>query len=148
MRCPDCNKFVSLEFAEPEPEEMDIDYDYDKRGPDQEHVSFTVTVDVRLVRNCAYCGQELKEGTLTLEGSDVLGHEMKDGCETASRDGRGEPDRGRRREVQEVVLRGRGRVRHPVLVPKEGGGCAFHRIGLGQDGSVRDGRTGLREEQR
>jgi hypothetical protein len=81
MRCPDCSKFVSLEFQEPEPEEMDLDYDYDKGGPDQEHVTFTVTVDVRLVRNCADCGQELKEGTLTLEGSDVLGHEMKPDCE-------------------------------------------------------------------
>lgn len=53
MRCPDCNKFVGLEFADPEVERLEIDGD-------------EVACEVRIVRNCAECGQELKEAQLEL----------------------------------------------------------------------------------
>lgn len=54
MRCPNCNKFVSLELGEPELQ--DISYD---RG--------VVTISVRIVRTCADCGEELKEAILDME---------------------------------------------------------------------------------
>lgn len=56
MRCPSCNKFVSFD-AESDPE---IDgEDVDKEG--------NVTASVRIVNNCADCGEELKEATFDLE---------------------------------------------------------------------------------
>jgi len=58
MRCPDCNKFASMEFAEPEVETLEID--------DDGHISCTV----RLTRTCAECGTELKEGTLEFTNED------------------------------------------------------------------------------
>ena len=47
MRCPDCNKFVSIEMAEPELE--------------LELGEGEVTGTVRLVQTCADCGTELAE---------------------------------------------------------------------------------------
>lgn len=58
MRCPDCMKFVSLDFAEPE---LDGDPEVSEDGE--------VTCQVRLVRTCGECGQDLKEATLDLAGA-------------------------------------------------------------------------------
>jgi hypothetical protein len=56
MRCPDCSKFVSLEFNEPE---LEGDLDVTEEG--------VVTGSVRIVRACADCGTELKEASFDLE---------------------------------------------------------------------------------
>jgi hypothetical protein len=54
-RCPDCGKFVSLEMGDPEVEEPTID----EGGQ--------ISVEVRLVLNCAECSTVMKETNLTLE---------------------------------------------------------------------------------
>jgi len=51
MRCPDCNKFVSMETQEPEINTLEVE------NCDGE---ITVTIDGRTLRNCADCGTELK----------------------------------------------------------------------------------------
>ncbi len=48
MRCPECNKFVSMEAGDPEVEDITI-------------LDDEVKCTVRLVVNCAECGNELKE---------------------------------------------------------------------------------------
>lgn len=78
MRCPDCQKFVSLEFQDPEVESIEIE-------------GLTVTAMVRIVRVCAECSQEMKEATLEmsaeLDASEFADHwdeekgEPREGCE-------------------------------------------------------------------
>jgi hypothetical protein len=64
MRCPDCNKFVGLEMADPEVESIEVSEDG------------TVTATVHIVRNCAECGTELKSADLEMECEvDVSGHD-------------------------------------------------------------------------
>ena len=58
MRCPDCSKFVALDFAEPE---LDGDPEVSEDGE--------VTCQVRIVRTCGECGGEMKEATLNLAGT-------------------------------------------------------------------------------
>jgi hypothetical protein len=63
MRCPNCNKFVPLELQEPEVNgDPELSY---SNGDDSVTVSLE---DVRIVRTCEECGEELKEATLSLEG--------------------------------------------------------------------------------
>ena len=57
MRCPDCNKFVSMEMSEPELE-GELDFDPETQA---------VTGSVRIERTCAECGTLLKEGQLEME---------------------------------------------------------------------------------
>jgi len=65
MRCPDCSKFVSLELQEPEENSAEFD---PQTG--------TIEAEYRLVRNCADCGTELKETTISLSGEvDVAEHQ-------------------------------------------------------------------------
>lgn len=59
MRCPDCNKFVGLENGDLEAD-LSVESDGDKG---------TVTGTVRVVRNCAECGQELKEANFDVDES-------------------------------------------------------------------------------
>lgn len=54
MRCPDCNKFVSLELGEEPEAELEVS-------------DGVVTGTVQIVRNCADCGTELKEATFDVE---------------------------------------------------------------------------------
>lgn len=68
MRCPDCNKFVSLELQEPEFDSLEVSVTKSEErdaGPD----GFVahVTGSCRIVRNCGECGQELKEATLEID---------------------------------------------------------------------------------
>ena len=56
MRCASCNRFVSFD-AETEPEVDSLEID--EAG--------IVTGSVRIVNNCAECGEELKEATFDLE---------------------------------------------------------------------------------
>lgn len=100
-RCPDCNKFVSLETNEPEEDSIEIDSEptatsseeseesegsgaegetvepsENKPEPRTGHISATY----RIVRVCADCGTELKEATIEME-EDVeipAGHEGDD----------------------------------------------------------------------
>ena len=53
MRCPNCNKFVSLEFQEPELQDISVSRDI-------------ISASVRIVRCCAECGEELKEAILDI----------------------------------------------------------------------------------
>jgi hypothetical protein len=55
MRCPDCNKFVSLETQEPEVSDLQVEHNppADKQS---EH-TFTITGSVRIVRVCGECGR-------------------------------------------------------------------------------------------
>lgn len=53
MRCPDCNKFVGLDEADPE---LDLSVE-----------DAVVSGTVRIVRTCAECGQELKEASFDVE---------------------------------------------------------------------------------
>lgn len=55
MRCPDCNKFVSMENGEPEVNSVEVD--------SEGHVN----AEVHLTRNCAECSTELKDYTFELE---------------------------------------------------------------------------------
>lgn len=67
MRCPDCQKFVSLEFADPEVDSLEVG-------------DGAVSCTVRIVRNCGECGQELKEATLEL--SHDIDHDTEKGKHT------------------------------------------------------------------
>jgi len=58
-RCPECNKFCSLEMEEPELDSCEAD----------EGVLY---VNVRLLKNCADCGTEVREAYLELEIPFVL----------------------------------------------------------------------------
>lgn len=84
MRCPDCNKFVSFDEADPEVDELEIDDDGQ------------ITCSVRITNTCAECGTELKEATLELEDEVAVdGHSGDDhelqiieaGTERTSRSG-------------------------------------------------------------
>lgn len=55
MRCPDCAKFTGLEFGDPEVVDEQLDSDGD------------IHVEVRIVRTCSECSQELKEATLSFD---------------------------------------------------------------------------------
>lgn len=58
MRCPDCQKFVSLEMQEPEDVELEMQKD---------DTGVQIHMTCRIVRTCAECGQEMKEATLEVE---------------------------------------------------------------------------------
>lgn len=57
MRCPDCNKFTSLDNGDPEVESIEASVD--------ENV--TITAQVRGTRNCADCGTTLKELSMEMQ---------------------------------------------------------------------------------
>ncbi len=59
-RCPDCNKFVSLNCEEePEIEEIELTENDD---------SISFTTSARIVNTCEDCGTEMKEANLDFEG--------------------------------------------------------------------------------
>lgn len=74
MRCPDCNKFVSLETGEPEEQSLEINH--------EDGDTYRITGEFRVPRNCAECSQELKEGVFqfdfTTEVKDVKEEERKE----------------------------------------------------------------------
>lgn len=74
MRCPDCNKFVSLEMQDPEVECLDATTDAPADA--QSERTFTITGSVRVVRCCAECGQEMKEANLDIEQEVELGENV------------------------------------------------------------------------
>jgi hypothetical protein len=64
MRCPDCNKFVSMDTSDPEVGNLEFDIG-----------SMMVMAQVRIERTCSDCGTGLKEANLELswsaEGEDA-----------------------------------------------------------------------------
>jgi len=58
-RCPNCEKFVSLETEDPEIQSDEISGDEDE--------GYAVIGEVRIVRICADCSEELKEAILEFE---------------------------------------------------------------------------------
>lgn len=65
-RCPDCNKFVSYEEAEPEVEGVEVE-------------DGIITAQVRIVNTCGECGTELTEFTFDLEIDLNLDEVIKEG---------------------------------------------------------------------
>lgn len=65
-RCPDCNKFVSYEEAEPEVEDVNVE-------------DGIITATVRIVNTCGECGTELTEFTFDLEIDLNLDEVIKEG---------------------------------------------------------------------
>jgi len=75
-RCPDCNRFVSLEQEEPE-----ADVDITSREPIVDtQQELTITGSVRLVLVCAECGTEMAEANLDVEEEHTFCH-AKSGCQ-------------------------------------------------------------------
>lgn len=62
-RCPDCNKFVSLETQEPEVESLELDVVRNADGP----VGLLVTAEIKIIRACQECGTEIRTATLSFE---------------------------------------------------------------------------------
>lgn len=56
MRCPDCNKFVAYDDAEPEVQSLEVNDDG------------AVTASVTRTLTCAECGTELKSAEIELNG--------------------------------------------------------------------------------
>jgi uncharacterized Zn finger protein (UPF0148 family) len=85
MRCPTCEKFVSLELQEPESPDVSVEYNGDPdarrsrthglgflgRAP-----GFIITGSIRIVRTCAECGEELKEATLDIDQEVEVGEDL------------------------------------------------------------------------
>lgn len=68
MRCPDCNKFVGLEFQDPE--DVNLDMSGEELTDDGE-LCLLVSMQCRIVRNCADCGNELKEANLEVSDDEA-----------------------------------------------------------------------------
>jgi len=73
MRCPDCNKFVSLELGDVEDIEVNL---RDQRAGGG---LASLIVEARIVRTCQECGTELKEASFEMEAdatADLTAHEQ------------------------------------------------------------------------
>lgn len=73
MRCPDCNKFVSMDFSDPEVEQITVS--------EEGEVEATVT----LTRTCADCGNDLKTASLEMTSDlskECEGHVNAEGTDT------------------------------------------------------------------
>lgn len=68
MRCPDCNKFVSMETAEPQVDS--IETSFRREGP-LDGV-FEINCSGQTERNCADCGTTLKSCSWDAEGEERL----------------------------------------------------------------------------
>jgi hypothetical protein len=78
-RCPDCNKFVPFEQAEPEID-LSVDLAQEENGSPGEA---TVSGTCRLLLNCGECGTEMAEANpdveieVALEHKDAADHEVE-----------------------------------------------------------------------
>lgn len=73
MRCPDCNKFVSMEFSDPTVEEINVSEDGE------------VEANVTLTRTCTDCGSDLKTATLEMTSDctkECIDHVNTEGSDT------------------------------------------------------------------
>jgi hypothetical protein len=73
-RCPDCNKFVSFEQADPEVE-LEVELAKEEDGKPAE---VNVTGTVRLVLNCGECSTEMAEANPDFEIEVPLTHQEAD----------------------------------------------------------------------
>lgn len=81
MRCPDCNKFVGLDFEAPE-EPDTFDFDVGLSDDEKRAESVVVEATVRIVRTCADCGAELKEAELEMSSeAEFVEHDLGPDCE-------------------------------------------------------------------
>ncbi len=69
-RCPDCNKFVSVEMSDPELDDLEVDPEGN------------ITGTVRLIQTCADCGAELAEANIEVSESVEFTH--AEGCKEES----------------------------------------------------------------
>jgi len=68
-RCPDCNKFVSLEMEDPDVQECDIE-------PSEDGKAGIMRLTVQLTKSCAECGCVMTGKTLEVEiDVDLTGFE-------------------------------------------------------------------------
>lgn len=65
MRCESCQKFASLETGDPEVNTLEVS--------DLGNGNVQVNYEIRIVRNCADCGTEMKETTLDGQEEVELG---------------------------------------------------------------------------
>lgn len=76
MKCPSCNKFAGLDFQDPEIQSEQ--FEDDGSG----------SASVRIVRNAACCGDEMKEATLEYEDiqmpEELLKKHKKKACELSA----------------------------------------------------------------
>lgn len=71
-RCPDCNRFVSLD-ASTEPEaDLEVQIVELKRPEEEDLLEVTLTGTVRIVNCCAECGAELSEYTFDIDEVDTV----------------------------------------------------------------------------
>lgn len=63
MRCPNCQKFVSMENGEPQVSSVEASLSGD---------SINITAEAEHTRNCADCGTELKSLGISFEGNVSL----------------------------------------------------------------------------
>lgn len=82
-RCPDCQKFVGLEMAEPGVESIEISSfgEIDKETGKQE---LEFSGEVRLVLECAECSGEMKEVICSFDNVIIFEHEP--GCKATEED--------------------------------------------------------------
>lgn len=77
MKCPSCNKFAGLDFQDPEIQNEEFN---EEDG--------SANVSVRIVRNAACCGDEMKEATLEFEDmqmpEELLKKHKKKKCELSA----------------------------------------------------------------
>jgi hypothetical protein len=76
MRCPDCNKFVSLEMSEPEVSNLEVEYTPGHDADNTPIHEFHITGQVRIARTCAECGQDMKEYTFDIEQDVEMGENV------------------------------------------------------------------------
>lgn len=83
MRCPDCNKFVSMENGDPEVDRLEVEMSGNE--------SYIVTMEASLVRNCAECSTELKRTMVDSEQTVVLEVVERECLSTEAEDGIHDP---------------------------------------------------------
>jgi hypothetical protein len=67
MRCPNCEKFVGLEQADPEEQSLTVTDGEDGK-------TFTVSGEYRLARTCTDCADEMQETVFTFDVDGELDH--------------------------------------------------------------------------
>lgn len=102
MRCPDCNKFVSYDAAEPERDELSV------VQPTEEDPKAQATGSVRIVLNCAECGTELKDAEFDVKLDFEVPQQPTDPEMRWADDSEWEPDEEDLAATDRAEGRGRG----------------------------------------
>lgn len=144
MRCPDCNKFVGLEFQDPEDVNLDMN---DEELTDDGELALLVSMSCRIVRNCSECGQELKEATIEANDEEILveSETLKDHVILIVKDGRntydwkdGHGDLALNEESVEPIEEGGGRYAKSFFGAKVGFSITCKCGGVLHEGDVED----------